>query len=792
MPARFSQSSTGRLRAWAAVPVLVAPCLLLAGAAPRPQAGSVAYSLSVGFALQAPLQAPLSGTIHLRPLARQGEPLAISIAGSAAVTLHPRLDGPWELTAQIPGFWAQPETVYFTPTHREVERRLQLWPAAKVAGSVRLAKAGEKAPSEILLQVESPESRDPGPRIRRSTVTCPVSETGAFACEAPATTLDLVLRADGFVPHYRWALGVQPGKLSDLGTLELQQGASLAGWVQPADGPVLAGRCTATLAPATAPGYGGREQDRQISAAAVPVPVAENGFFQFRGVAPGSYLVTAVQPGFVSAVVRDLEVWKGSETLLKAPLVLSRPLTLGFTLVPPVDWLGRPWQLELWRLSELTGQGGRAPVFEGSTGPEGRAVIHDQAAGKFTVKVADSLGNRLYFDRGLAITGPENAEQRIDLEVVHLSGTVHFGGEPLAARVWLGGRFGVERTELESNADGEIEGVVPRTGLWSFEVESTDPELVTEGTVEVVETEPGEARVAIEVPDTLVFGRVLDEGGKAVRGATVLAAVDPIGSSVFSDAEGRFEFRGLPEGLVSLAAENHTAPGVPWSSETQVIPLADGDRRGPIELKLRRTREVSGRVESPRGPVAGATVRLQPVDRGWGYSGETKSDLAGEWKTRVEGEARRLVAWVLPPGGALKAFEMARPEGPVVLHVPTEGGDLELVWSPQLDAADPGKPLLFQNSAYLPYPLLRQWAEGHGVFWPREPVEGGDVVMPVPRLAPGDYLACHAPTPPLHLTDLLSWATQRGRCSSGYLEVGGALRLTISAAERQADGGDRP
>lgn len=72
--------------------------------------------------------------------------------------------------------------------------------------------------------------------------------------------------------------------------------------------------------------------------------------------------------------------------------------------------------------------------------------------------------------------------------------------------------------------------------------------------------------------------------------------------------------------------------------------------------------------------------------------------------------------------------------------------------------------------------------------WPREPAENGEVVMAVPRLAPGDYLACHAPTPPLHLTDLLSWATQQGRCAAGYLDAGGSLRLTIPGGERAAGG----
>lgn len=742
-----------------------------------------------------PKSAPLAGSLHLRPLARQAEPISISLDGLAPVVLHPPIDGPWELTAQIPGFWVQPETIYFTPTHREAERRLSVWRAAKVVGSVQLPKAGDKLPRELGLQVESPETRDSGPRVRRSSVTCPLEATGAFTCEVPATTLDLVLRADGFVPHYLWAAATQPGKTSDLGSFALQRGASLAGWVKPEDGRVLAGRCTATLAPASAPGYGGRDQDRQLSTAAVTVPVSANGFFQFRGVAAGAYSISAVQPGFVSTMVRDLEVWKGSETLLQAPVLLRRPLALGFTLVPSIDWLGKPWQLEVWRLSDLTGRAGARPEFEGSAGPEGRVAIANQGPGRFMVKVSDSMGNHLYYDRGLAITGPENAEQRIDIEVLRLRGTVRLGGEPLAARIWLGGRHGAERAELQSNADGELEGVIPRAGGWLFMVESSDPKVDTHGEVEVEEIEPGEARVEIEIPDTLVFGRVVDEQGATVQGASVDVVAGDYGSSVFADAAGGFEFRGLPEGLASLSAEHHTAPSMPWSSETLVIPLADGDRRGPIELRLRRTREIAGRVESPRGPVAGATVHLQPTAPGWGYPGETKSDLAGEWSARVAGDAQRLLVWVLPPGGALKAFAMEAPEGRVALFVPTEGGELEIFWWPsQPQPADPGKLHLFQNGTFLPPPLLRQWAEGHGVMWPRQPAKSGEVAMPVPRLAPGDYLACHAPTPPPNFTDLLTWARKQGRCASGYLDAGGTLRLEIGSGERKAEsrGGSYP
>jgi hypothetical protein len=48
----------------------------------------------------------------------------------------------------------------------------------------------------------------------------------------PAATFDFVLSAEGFIPQYRWGLKVLAGKTTDLGTVELKRGASVAGWVE--------------------------------------------------------------------------------------------------------------------------------------------------------------------------------------------------------------------------------------------------------------------------------------------------------------------------------------------------------------------------------------------------------------------------------------------------------------------------------------------------------------------------------------------------------------------------------
>jgi hypothetical protein len=108
------------------------------------------------------------------------------------------------------------------------------------------------------------------------------------------------------------------------------------------------------------------------------------------------------------------------------------------------------------------------------------------------------------------------------------------------------------------------------------------------------------------------FGRVVDEGGRPVEGAELLLSNSflELPLEAASDAEGRFAFRHLSPGKISLmAAHPGYAPG--FLKGIEIPPEAPGIDLG--DVKLPAAEAIEGRVTDSRGaPIAGAEVKVYP------------------------------------------------------------------------------------------------------------------------------------------------------------------------------------
>jgi hypothetical protein len=276
------------------------------------------------------------------------------------------------------------------------------------------------------------------------------------------------------------------------------------------------------------------------------------------------------------------------------------------------------------------------------------------------------------------------------------------------------------------------------------------------------------ARVEIALPDTRVFGRVVDEGGQPAPHATVGLLTREGDVIVSADEKGAFEARAVPEGDVDLAAQAaQDAPDPNEVSDRVRLSLASGQPAGPVELQLRRTRMLTGKVLSPRGPVAGAVLELAalgPDSRRIG-AGHATTDLSGAWSIRVPEKAARAQIVVSPPGNALKAFDIPADGTEATLSVSEEGGTLEVVL-PYREDEFWGKDVglrVFQNGVSV---SLGSWARSHegGLWGVKQPVQR------TPALAPGEYQVCVVP----HSLDP---AQNPAACVTGELPSGGTLRL---------------
>jgi hypothetical protein len=760
--------------------VLAAGAFLLSGPGERLDAREACVS-GARFELepQAPLPDGLQGKLILRPKDGKGEPLTLAARVGASVTAGLPCASQWEVAVDFPNVWGPRKPVVAGAAGASVSTRLALWPLGRIAGSVQVAEKGMPLPKKIVVKTLAP--RTPARRdTPQGAMDCPVdAKTKRWSCPPlPATAFDLVLSVEGFVPQYRWDLNVSPGKTTEVGTLSLKKGASVAGWVE-VDGGAIDPACLARLTPLAGPG-GAAKITEKLQRTASQATVRKDGFFQLVGVPPGTYSLEVRQPGFAASTVQPVAVSPKGETLLRQPVVLARPLDLELSISPPLDWLGKPWNVQLFQASSETGNFDRT-IYVGKADPQGSLKIPRQTPGRFRTFISDSLDNQLAL-RTFQVTGPEDASQAIQLKILTLRGTVKLGKDPLVATLWFGGRHGSTAVKMESDRDGKFLGVLPRDGWWVVDVDSTAPRFATRARVKVDSDEQDRATAEVDLPATRVYGKVVDEAGHPMPGATVALSTDQVSLHADTDETGSFDFRGLTAGLSYGLATLSTAQGE-WSSDRISLFLQDGEDTGPLEVRMRKETKLSGSVQSIRGPVSGAGVTVLTLRPTMIGGDSTRTDLDGSFTAQLPASTELADVIVSAPGYGLKAFPTpvsASPAQPLVLD--EQSGDLQILLpsSPEDGGKDTTSLMILQNGLPVPTGILAQWAGAHGqVSTPSSNKER--TTMTVPDLAPGEYQACIVPQSAMVPWEDSGFSASLAKCADGTLTAGGTLRLDMTA-----------
>jgi hypothetical protein len=713
---------------------------------------------------------PIEGTIVLLPSDGTRDPLRLSVKSLAPLTLSLRPGSAWDISAEIPGFWVR--RVALKVGSPEVTSRvsLELWPLGKITGT---AKAKPQTPPLPVPRQLLVRTLDPPSSLRKATtppgaMDCPADENGAWSCTLPAGTFDLAISADGFAPTYRKQVSVLPAGSTPLGAIVLERGGSIAGWVAVDDGAIDPGSCVARLAPVVAGGTS-LSSALDLARTGIEQTIGPDGLLHFTGLAPGTYQLQVAQQGYPPIRVSSIRVEASAETFLPEPMVLKKPASLAFEVSPPLDWLGRPWRARIFRIDNPPAR--PLPIaFEGAVGVDGRLQVPDQASGRYRVDLLDSLDNR-WATGEHEMSKADLAPRLLEVRWISVEGRVRLGDVPLRASLWFGGRSGTTSMRMESDEKGRFQGVVPRSGLWRIEVEAPEPVVQTWSLTDVSGGRSDKARVDIELPDTRVFGRVVDERNRPVAHANVLLEGESLDQLQLADDSGSFTVRGLPEGDLWLGAESSSPKG---ASERVMVSLVEGRATGPLELRLRALDRLAGRVLSPLGPVAGARVLVLSKDPAGGGGGAT-TESDGSFLAEFPRKSSRVVATVGAPGFALQSFDVPTDSQTLALNVSDSGGTLKISLPGEKDELQRRNLTLavLQNGVVLPITVLQQWAHDHG-----QPRDGSDGALLFPNVAPGDYRACLVPR---QLAGFLpaSGIPEGTHCSSGSLAPGGTLRLSF-------------
>lgn len=378
----------------------------------------------------------------------------------------------WTLIVDFPGYFAA-DSVLQVPREAlgaPMEVLVTLRPAGTLTGRFTV---GEKEKLPTGLEARFEPTREPPPRkqdVPAGVSSCAVSPSGEWRCRVPAGRLDMALHPEGFVPHYLWNLEVKPGEKKTLGARMLVRGASVAGWITREDG-TPAEKCRVRMERALGPGAVRDSTLEFLQAVASEVPCQGKGFFQSPALAPGSYLLIAEENG-ARAEMSPVQVWEGAESRLTMPVVLRRAVDFEVTLSPAVDWLGRPWRIEAQRALDYR-TGWEEPPYRTEASLEGRARISKQMPGRFWITVYDQLGNAIFSDSQVELSDPAQPYP-INLDLIWVQGTVRLGGEPVAGRLFFGGRSGATRVEMISESGGKS---LPLQGPWSVPPSARGPRV---------------------------------------------------------------------------------------------------------------------------------------------------------------------------------------------------------------------------------------------------------------------------------------------------------------------------
>lgn len=716
---------------------------------------------------RASTEPPLETVLTLRPMPvppggpPTERPLAATAPGETVVTAPAA--GVWQVGATAKGFWSEP-VVVTTGGEAEPLAHLRLFPVGIVRGTLEAAKSNP-LPSELEVRFQpAPGQSGPG-TPPKALEPCALAE-GAFDCAVPAGRLDLRLRAPGFAAIYRWDAVVPVGGVLDLGTLRLEPGSSVVGWVETEEGRAPTASALLRLGRHHLRQGLGAEAEQRLEALSFETRANERGFFQFQGVPPGLYAVTAALEGLAPATVEGVEVRAGLEAELVDALVLARPVRFEAEITPPHDPYGQPWQIALSRHDSEGFTIGEQ--VEGVATLDGHYARGDLPPGTYSVRVRTADGSQWFSEDEVAV-GAVEPPLFIRIPILEVEGTVRLGDQPLVATLWFGGRHGAPRIRFDTDLKGRFEGLLPRAGRWAVDLTAEDPYL-RQSVPPVVVEEPdggGTARVDVVLPDTLLAGEVVDESGRPLPDATVsVAAGKDQRTEARTDERGAFSLRGLPPGSHGVRATAGER-----SSGWLKVEVNEGRESRRLRLVAARVLEIDGVVLSPAGAVAGAQLMGFPDLGGAGMSTgvDAVSDPLGRFRLTLPAGTRGLRMVVLPPGNALR-----------MLHAPIEPGrPLEIAVQPSGAAlvlelpADASNVQLAHGGMFLTLGELLRWARLAG----GRKTETGDLLLP--EMEPGEYIFC-VDAVPRALWESAAAAPVWPGCASGTLAPYSTLALRPS------------
>ncbi len=657
----------------------------------------------------------------------------------------------WIATVEAVGYWAEGRMI---AAGQAADVELRLHRAGKVHAHVEMPARSRSG--DLSVQFTPVPAAEPAPPA--GFTDCPVRE-GVAECVLPVGVFDLRLRVGLATPSYHWGVRVSPGHPVDLGTLRPRPGGSVVGWLETEDGqPAVGGRLE--LVPLS-----GEASDdsleRRLRLMVRGTSANGRGFFQFDGLPPGQYTLTASFRGYPPVQVGPVTVSGASESQLIDRVVLAQPVTFHLSVQPPHDPYGKAWAVALRKVDGNTSVRSRVSA-------KGRWSRAGLAPGTYEMTLTGGDEESRWLVEQVELRR-DQSRFRFKVPLVEVRGQVRRGREPLQCRLWFRGQPRAQHILFSSDAEGRFRGFLTRTGTWSVTLVTESLELgIRLPSVEVHESSHGPAEVEVVVPDTRLEGEVVDESGRGIPAAQVMATIflpPGVPAQFVSEADGKFTAHGLPPGPGVVRASD----GEGRVSEWVPINLAEGVGGSWIRLMVQSAKEVRGRLYSANGPVFGATIVALPELTRTRPSAtfETATDAAGGFTLPVAADTNALDIVVASPGFALRMLKASVTTPLVEIAVEPQGGTLVLKM-PTDEANPSATPMIVHEGVLVPARLLARFQGAQ-----RSTAD----TLTIPNVAAGEYSFCLGSAAAARAGGAHD-ASAAG-CSRGYLPPYGELSLEL-------------
>ncbi|HLE57917.1 MAG TPA: carboxypeptidase-like regulatory domain-containing protein, partial [Rhodothermia bacterium] len=528
---------------------------------------------------------------------------------------------------------------------------------------------------------------------------------------------DLRFSSPGWVPEFRFGFDVAAAGGSDL-RLQFVKGASLSGWIEAVARRETVEGTEVSLA------VEAREQRRKLYLARANA----KGWFQFKGIPPGEYLLSASRSRFVSQV-HSVKILADRAADLRVPLVLDEPKRLTVQIMPPLDHDGLPWKVRLTRndprlrFSDV--------VAEASASNAGEWQREGLIGGTYDVEILCAKGGiwgdgATWTHQDITI-GAEDVTVVVNASPRTLTGRITLGGRPLQSAIQFGG---VDGPKLQTDEKGRFAGAIPPGDAAEPQqiiIEADTPQ-VRRTLMRTIETnDEGRAYLEVDLPATTLMGKVIREDRSPVPQAILnFSGEDHVLDQLMSAGDGGFQIAGLAAGKYRISVDAGDLAG-----DVYPVILEEGEIV-ETDLVVKPIVKVSGRITGPGDvPVVAAKVLL--------FSRDAWHSLLSPRFTNGDG----LFEFTLPPGTTMYDGIAAHPAFDVVMARAKihEGQSIrirtaQLGGTVTIEAKDPGRLYVVYAGARIPVSVVARMA-------------GGAVELEratLPRMRPGHYSVCNGET----------------------------------------------